>query len=277
MFEEGAPLSYIIVAVSLLLALLIIRCSFGNTAAPNVLVGVAQTAGMREIQADACDYLHREGETLLVAADGIGSGEKGRIAARVAADTIGRQFEAAGAGQNPVYFFRSAFQTANAAILRHIPDATAGACLLAAVIQNGSLYYALAGNCSLFVFRGRKLYSVSVGQTMDKLAYKAFQRKQISRAEALEVMREHRTYNFVGKDGFGEIEQQDAPIQLKAGDLILLMTDGVGQSLTDKEISEILRSKRNYDKAAKGLIYAVEDKKNPEQDNASVVLARIRM
>lgn len=271
-------MSYLIIAGCLLAALLIIRLSLGNTAGSRAVAGMAQTAGKREIQADVTYGVRRGDEILLLAADGAGSGEKGRVAAQVAVDTVVRQFEATGAGQNPVHFFRSSFGAANAAILRHIPDATAGACLLAALIQDGYLHYALAGNCSLLVQRGGKLFAVSDGQTVNTLARDAFRRKQISREEALEVMREHKAYNFLGKDGFGELEQADIPIRLKPGDLILLITDGVEQSLTRKEISELLRrGGRNHEKAAKNLISAVERKRNPEQDNASVVLARFRV
>jgi len=267
-------LSYLIIAVCLLVALLIVRRSLGNIAAPRSFACAAQTTGNREIQADTYEYLSWNGETLLLVADGVGSGEKGRIAAQVATDTIVRQFEATGAGQNLTYFFRNAFVAANAAILRHIPDATAGTCLLVAIIQDGHLYYGLAGNCSLLVFRKGKLHAVSEGQTIDRLANKAYRRKQISRAEALEVMRERRSYNFLGKDGFEEIEQQDVPIPLKPDDLILLVTDGVEQSITNKEITNILHSNRNIEIAANALISAVEQKHNPEQDNASAVFAR---
>lgn len=264
---------YLMIALCLLLALVIIRLSLGRFA-PSTSIGLAQTAGMREVQADAGGHCLRNGETLLVVADGIGSGIKGRMAAQVAVEIVTRQFEIGGAGQNPVYFFRSAFAAANAAILRHIPDATAGACLLAAVIQNGMLFYALAGNCNLFVCRGRRLYLVSKGQTMDELARQAFKEKRIGRAQTIQMVQDTRAYNFLGKDGLRELEIPQVPVRLQSGDVVLLATDGVQDALAAQELLPLLRERRGCAEKAKRLVETIENKRIPEQDNAFVVLAR---
>lgn len=267
---------YLVIAGCLLAALLIVRIALGNIGS-RTGVGMAQTTGMREIQADTGSFSWYGDEMLLLVADGIGSGEKGRAAAQVAINTVTRQFEAAGAGQNPVYFFRSAFQAANASVLRHIPDATAGACLLAAVIKGGLLHYALAGNCVLSVFRNGHIYPISEGQTINTLAKKAFRQKKITREEALEVMRERRAYNFIGRDGFRELEQDGTPVRLRHGDLILLFSDGVEEALAPKELMDLLRGGGSCEDKAVRLMRAIDHKRLKEQDNATAVIAKVRL
>ena len=265
-----------IVSCSLLIALLIVRISLGNTSKIVKLeFGLAQTPGNRQVNADEIDWAYYDDETFFAIADGIGPGDKAKTAARVAVHIISRVFEQTGVGGNPAYFFMNCFRGANSAVLRYIPDSTAGTSLLGVAVKEDKLYYALAGNCRVSIFRGGELYDLSEGHTFDVLARNAFLRQEITRIDALEAVKESRLYNFVGKDGFRDLEMFDTPVTLKRGDIILMMTDGVYEFCPSDTLAKILNSRGKCQVKADKIIETLDSNNHPEQDNASVIVARV--
>jgi len=270
-------MAYIIVTTALFVALVIIRIAIGNTSGmAKIDFGSYQTAGNRQVNADMVDWAYYDDQLLLVVADGIGAGDKAVTAAEVAVRIITRLFEHSGVGGNPAYYFMNSFKSANSTVLRYIPDSTAGASLLGVVFKDNRLYYALAGNCKVSVFRKRKLFDLSEGHTFDVLARRAFQRKEISRVDAKEAVKQSRLYNFVGKDGFQDLEMFDTPVLLKKGDIVLLMTDGVYDfydiGTVEKILSKRWTSSKNH---ARQIIEALDKENDPDQDNASIIVAKI--
>ncbi|MCL2837434.1 MAG: protein phosphatase 2C domain-containing protein [Defluviitaleaceae bacterium] len=269
-------MTYFIVSCCLLLAFLIVRAALGNISGVLRLeFGLSQTPGNRQVNADEIDWAYYGDETFFAVADGIGSGDKAKTAARVAVHIISRVFEQTGVGGNPAYFFMNCFRGANSTILRYIPDSTAGASLLGAAIKDNRLYYALAGNCKISVFREGELYDLSEGHTFDILARNAFIRKEITRIDALEAAKGNRIYNFVGKDGFRDLEMFDTPVTLKKGDIILLMTDGVYEFCEAEALAKILSSRDSCNTMAKRITDTLDKSNHLEQDNASIIVARI--
>lgn len=270
-------MSYVIISGCTLVALFILRFFVVGRVEPlpGMEVAHAQIIGRREINADVFEWAVRRGKTLLITADGIGTGTRGRTAALAATDSIARTFELQGLLANPAYFFKQAFHNANEAVLRYVPDGTAGANVLCALVDGGMLYYALAGNCQVSVFRRGKLIPLSEGQTLDVLARNAFKRQEIKREDAREVYHERRVYNYVGKDGFAELEMFDVPVTLKPGDVLVLMTDGVYDFCPPLDLEHILRTWRTCKQKAQAVMDLLSRLDNPGQDNATIVLARV--
>ena len=268
---------YVIVFGCAFIALLLIRFAvLGHIAPlPGLEIAHAQIIGRREIIAEAFEWSVRQGQTLLVVSDGVGSGTRGRTAALVATDSIIRTFDLDGLRSNPALYFKQAFSNANEAVLRYVPDGTAGANVLCVLVSEGSLYYALVGNCRVTVFRNGEIVPVSEGQTLDVLARNAFNRNELCRKDALNVMRERRVYNYVGKDHFRDIEMQDVPVKVKPGDSIILMTDGVFDFCPSLDFERILRSRRNSKQKATAIMDLLNEKEHPEQDNATVIIAKV--
>jgi len=269
-------MTYFIVSCGLYIALLIIRITLGNTSVIQKLdFGFSQTPGNRQVNADEIDWAYYDDEMLFAVADGIGTGDKGKTAANVAVHIVSRVFEQTGLGSNPAYFFMNSFRGVNSTILRYIPDSTAGASLLCAAIKGDSLYYALVGNCKISVFRAGELYDLSEGHTFDVLIRRAFQRKEITRTEALEAIKKNRLYNFIGKDGFKDLEMFDTPIKLHKGDLVLLMTDGVYEFCPSGILTEILDSHDSCEMMAQRITQKLDQINHPEQDNASAIIVKV--
>ena len=180
--------------------------------------GICQTNGRKEIQADIAMAFTNEAGTMAVLADGIGNENTGRLCAQLAADTVLDRYEPYHVLNHPAYFFKSTFAEANRRIQMTIGERRGGASLAAAFIDKTHLYYAVAGNVRIALKRGEELIPLSRGQTMDVLAAEAFENGSISRQEAIWCMDEKRVWNYLGMDGFREIELCGQPIRLKIND-----------------------------------------------------------
>jgi len=258
----------------LLLARLIVGS--GNvTMAGGPDIGSSMTIGDREVQEDQVGTLTTPSGTLAVLADGMGQEYGGRIASRAAVETFLDLFRDYNAFDNPQYYFRKAFNAANKAILRILGDERRGAAsVCAAMVRDGWLYYAGVGNGKLCVYRNGDLIPLSSGHTLDVLAEEKFRTGKLSRADALVLLEEHRLYNYVGQDGFHDVEYFDRPVTLRRGDIAVLMSDGVYDLLPWREIETVLAHGQDCQRMAYDIIELVNSSAAGQKDNASVILLR---
>lgn len=261
------------------MVLFLYRCSFGwgdttggLTGRSRPSEGICQTTGNQEVQADRADIWTGPAGTMAVVADGIGSANTGAICAQIAVDTILDQFEPYWELNNPAYFFRTAFFEANRRIQETIGDRRGGACAGVVFLDRTHLHYAVAGDVRIALLRGEELIPLSKGQTLDVLAAQAYEEGKISRQDAVWSMEEKRIWNYLGQDGFHEIEICENPIRLKAGDKVLLISKGVFEELSWREMEDILVDNQPAQELAGRLIRETEQKNDPEKDNGSVIL-----
>lgn len=238
-------------------------------------MGSSMTIGGREVQEDQVGSLQTPSGLLAVLADGMGREYGGRIASQAAVDTFLDLFRDYNAFDNPQFYFRKAFTAANRAILRILEDeGRGGASVGAAMVREGWLYYALVGNVKLCVYRGGDLVPLSAGHTLDVLAEDSFRAGHLSREEALVLLERRRLYNYVGQDGFRDVEYFDRPIALRRGDVVVLMSDGVYDLLPWREVEKILAGGGDCQSMAYAIIERVNRTAAEHKDNASVVLLR---
>ena len=238
-------------------------------------LGASMTIGGREVQEDCYDTLSTPSGLLIVLADGMGKAYGGRIASRLAVETFVDLFRDYNAFDNPQYYFRKAFAVANRAILNALGNERRGAAsVCAAMVRDGWLYYAGVGNVKLCVFRKGDLVPLSAGHTLDVLAKQSFRTGRLTREDALVLLENKRLYNYVGQDGFQNVELMDRPIALQQGDIVVLMSDGVYDLLPWREIEEVLSTGRDCQNMAYEIVEKVNQMATENKDNASVVLLR---
>ena len=200
--------------------------------------GASKTIGTREVQEDEYGILETQEGVMAVLADGMGKHYGGKIASRAAVEVFKDIFDDGNAFYNPQYYLRKAFQGANREILSLIEDGYGQACVAAVLIKDNRLYYASAGNVKIAVYRNKELVPVTVGHTISMLAKKQYAEGKLSRQDAASLMEHHRLYNYVGQDGFHDIEFFDTPIVLNGGEYILLMSDGMYETVRWKEMED---------------------------------------
>lgn len=239
-------------------------------------VGTSKTIGNRGIQEDEYGITESEEGTLAVLADGAGKEYGGKAAAKLAVQVFLDMFEDRNAFYNPQYYFRKSFQGANREILNQIEEKQGRAAVGAVLVKNRKLYYAVAGNIKVAVYRNHELVPISIGHTMEALARQKYGEGKLSREEALSLLEQKRLYNYVGQDDFQNIEFFDTPITLYGGEYILLMSDGLYDTARWKDIEDCLEDKGSCQEKAYRMIELINNSEEEEKDNASVVLLGVR-
>lgn len=260
----------ILVLTLLVFALLIKRMCASS--AKTVRIGTCMTIGDREVQEDNYAVWENSAGSLLVLADGMGRKYGGKIAGRIAVETFVDLFKEYKAFEKPHYYFRKAFHAANRAILNKVEDGRGSASVAAVLITDHTLYYALVGNIKIAVYHGEDLVPVSEGHTIDVLARQKYVQGSLAKESAIALLDRHRLYNFVGQDGFKDIEFFSQPLPLRSGDAVVLMSDGVYETLIWREIEQELAQGRDAQAQALQIIERVNRSKFQGKDNASIMI-----
>lgn len=235
---------------------------------------VSQTTGDQEIQADVSEIMKSSAGTLAILSDGMGKANTGKVCARIAADTLLDAYRSYDVLQNPEYFFKTSFREAHARIQKTIGNRRGGACVAAVFVNGRTLHYGLAGNIRVALFRNQELIPISKGQTMDVLALNAFEEGVLTKSEAVWSMEETRIWNYLGLDGFHEIEICEPPIRLKPEDVILLLSKGIYEALSWADIEDILLKDLTMKEKADLIVMEAERRKSLEKENGSVLLLK---
>ena len=239
-------------------------------------VGASKTIGDRETQEDAFGIRELEDGVMAVLADGMGKSFGGKLAAETAVEAFLQVFGDEAAAYNPQYSFRKAFNGANREILKRLNGVQGCASVTAALVKGRKLYYAAAGDVKAAVYRGGELVPVSSGHTISALARQKYEEGRLTREEALSLLDRHRLYNFVGRDGFKDIEFFDTPISLYGGEYVLLMSDVLYETARWKDMEDCLEGAGDCQTKAYALIELVNQSQAADRDNASAVLVKCR-
>lgn len=239
--------------------------------------GASRTIGDREVQEDEFGITETEEGLMAVLADGMGKRYGGKIASRIAVQVFLDLFEDHNAFYNPQYSFRKAFQGANREILNELEENQGSASVGAVMIKNQKLYYAVVGNVKIAVYRNQELVPVSSGHTIGVLAKQKYEEGKLTRQEAAGLLDHHRLYNFVGQDGFRDVEFFDTPIALRGGEYVLLMSDGLYETARWKDMEDCLEGEGSCQEKAYRLVELVNQSEEEEKDNAAVVLIQIKV
>lgn len=239
-------------------------------------VGKSMTIGSREVQEDQVGTAETSAGVMAVLADGAGKAYGGRMASRIAVDACIDIFQDYNAFHNPQHYFRKAFHCANREILKALGDENRGTASVGCVlVSEGLLYYSLAGNVGIYVYREGNLVPVSSGHTVAVLAEERFREGKLSREDALKMLHNKRLYNYLGQDGFRDMELFDAPVRMKRGDIVVLMSDGLYELIGTRELEEVLSGTSDCQKKAYDMIELVNQNPGEMKDNASVILLGI--
>lgn len=240
-------------------------------------IGCDCLIGNRELQEDSSEIVFSKDKIMAVIADGRGKNKAGKISSLMASAIFSKLFKQEDSLQNINYFYKKAFNITNREILKKFDDGKGGASIVAAIIKDGMLHYALVGNAKICVFRNQELIALSEGHTVNIIAEQGFYQGKISKEKALGALKQKRLLNYVGQDGFKEVEIYDAPITLKLDDIIVLMSDGVHNYLPWSNIEKVLKKKISSQEIAQDIIDKLYETKIENKDNASIIVMKYKV
>ncbi|MEK4114941.1 protein phosphatase 2C domain-containing protein [Paenibacillus sp. FSL W8-0919] len=239
---------------------------------PAVMIGNGQTIGRRPEQDDYFSSVSTDCGTLAVLADGISGLAHGRMASTVAVSAFIREFIQLENGSDlPSYFTRAA-RISNREILHRLRGGRGGTTLVAAVVQHSKLYWGAVGDSTISVFRNGQFIPMNSKHILEYELEARYLAGEITREAIASHPMRKRLVNYLGFDGFKNLDISPEPFTLRKGDKVLLLSDGVYNALTELELEEILTKRISPNEAAEEIIQAVEDKGYSDQDNATVVI-----
>lgn len=217
-------------------------------------------------QPEDAERLARKGAIFLVA-DGMGGHRSGELASRHAVDQVIRDYMDAPT-TDIARTLRSAFQAANATLYTpgSRPDRGGedrrrwGTTLVAAVVRRDELWVANVGDSRAYLLRDGRLRQLSQDHTWAA---------DLDVAPAADWPGRHLITRALGLKAEVEVDVSDRPLQLRAGDRLILCSDGLYTPLSDAEIHDIAVRLLPQD-AARALVAAANDRGGP--DNVSVIV-----
>jgi serine/threonine protein phosphatase PrpC len=228
--------------------------------------------GDRKGNEDRVGYSYSRDVLLMAIADGMGGHIDGEVAAEIAVTEITRRFqqEAVNKLKKPFDFLVSAIQSAHRAIVSHAVEHNLLECprttIVACIVQNGSAFWAHAGDSRLYVLRRGEL----VMQTQDHSRVQMMiDAGEITPEMAARHPERNKIFSCLG----GVVPPQIATgreFPLETGDTLMLSTDGFWSQIPGSILGSMLRKQTLVD-VMPGLLGEAHRRAKGESDNLSVV------
>jgi len=236
----------------------------------------AAIIGDRQNQEDygRISYRTKDLSLLAVVSDGIGGNNAGEVASRSATEEFHRSFPERKIIDIPVAL-RQCLDASNSAILlesKRGPSSEGLGCTLVAVfVIDNRLYWISVGDSLLFVFRGGTLHRKNEDHSMAPIIEKSRLEGKITAEEAANHPHRNALRSALSGDRMELIDCPSNPIELVAGDIIILATDGL-LTLSNEEIQAVIVKYKGEgaEFICSALLNAVKAKGKARQDNTLV-------
>ena len=255
---------------------------------PRFDVACALDRGGRDYQEDSLisDFAVGDDCGIVVLADGMGGHSAGDVASKIVVTEVFSELKF----HSDLFFdeaeklpdiMERALYSANNCIRATMNENEAsrgmGSTVIAAVLAGNRMFWSSVGDSPLYHFRGGRMTQVNEDHSMaphiDALA--------ATGAIDPETARTHPDRNSltsaIAGGRINRVDNRGVALELKAGDILVVSSDGL-QFLDDKTIAKtIARNKRRPSAdIANALLQAVKGLNEPEQDNISFAVIKVR-
>lgn len=251
-----------------------------------VYVGISSVIGKRHEQQDAVkadsDYAFAEdGRGIAVLCDGMGGLSGGERASKLCSETIYRAFHEKPDSVSIPQFYAEWISRADEAVagLKNSAGAplNAGTTMVSVVIENGMLHWASVGDSRIYIQRRGEIACLTHDHNLLMLLNEKVKRGEMTRQEADADPKKEALISYIGVGGVRYIDRNSTPMKLQDGDHIILCSDGLYRTVTEAEMLQIVRCfAGETESAAQALTQLALSKRNPHQDNTSVIVLEYR-
>ena len=245
-------------------------------------IGNAQNIGKRGNQEDAFatsdinnQRLVSESGILAVVADGMGGLADGELVSSAAVAAVYREFPMLSNDWMPqqklLYLVQRANDAANG--VTGGSRNQGGSTLVMTLVRDGKLWFASVGDSRICLVRGGSLITLTRPHVYETDLDKRASGGSISFEAALADGQRNALTSYIGMGELEQIDYHPRGIQLLSGDWVLLMTDGVFNTLDEEEIASALFG--GAQNAAERIESRVIAKGLPRQDNMTIIALRM--
>ena len=228
---------------------------------------------------DAVAHPASEAVLIAVLADGMGGHTGGALASRMVCE---RFLDACSSRNGPVpERLLTALEAANSALATKVHQnpmlAGMGSTLIGAVFSGEGVEWVSVGDSPLMLYRGGEIALLNEDHSLAPELDRLVAAGRMTEAEARHDPRRHMLRSAVTGDEIDMVDVSRHPLRLVEGDFVILASDGL-HTLDTAEIARIVTAygADGASAVAAALIRAVEDLREPHQDNATVVAVRLK-
>jgi serine/threonine protein phosphatase PrpC len=206
---------------------------------------------------------------VFVVADGMGGAQAGEVASRLAIEAFQRQLPESGTPEQRLAdCVRAANRTIYETSRTEHERAGMGTTLTAAYLDDADLAIAHVGDSRAYLFRGHTLKRLTQDHS---LVEELKRRGKLTEEQAAEHPQRSIITRALGPEPDVEVDTWTYPV--RAGDVLLLCSDGLTSMINEQQIASILASAPSLERTAQLLIAAANEAGG--RDNITVILFRL--
>lgn len=237
-------------------------------------VGRLQNIGKRPGQQDSMGVISVQGGVFAVVADGMGGLSDGdKVSQKIVQTMLGdvNNRPANQIAENMAQLVAHANSEVNQ-MLGYSNQYKSGSTLLAVMAEPGRFHWIAVGDSRIYLYRGGSIIQMNHEHVLEmELVTKAVNR-ELSFQEARGNKKKGSVTSFIGMGELRYIDMSLGPVSFLPGDKILLMSDGVFNTLSETELSALLEANPDPAQAAKVIEAGVLARNRPHQDNFSCII-----
>lgn len=245
-----------------------------SEAAKPLRIGKLHNIGARPGQQDSFGTALIPGGVLAVVADGMGGLADGDKVSQTIVRTMLADAAQLGRGNNHQKLYTLAAH-ANQAVLSMLGPSRryqSGSTLISVLIQEGWLQWLSIGDSRIYLYRAGRLFQLNREHVLEQEMLVDIVNNRRTLSQVYQNGKRKGLTSFIGMGELKYVDASPRPMRLQVGDKVLLMSDGVFNTLSETEIEAILTNKPDVVQAAAVLEQSVLARNNPKQDNFTAVL-----
>ncbi len=206
-----------------------------------------QGVGARERQEDSFTVVNafdvmkiKEQGLFFAVCDGMGGMADGALASQTAVQSLRASFQSMNRSSDLASQLKDSIYRASSEVEAKI-GGDGGSTCVAAIIYQERLYYASVGDSFLYLLRDGSLYRMNREQNVCHDKYmEEIRDGSADPSDYQDQAEANALTGFLGMVGLEDVDCSVRPFPLKAGDVLLACSDGVGGVISENETKEIL-------------------------------------
>lgn len=235
--------------------------------------------GRRDTQQDTGYTAACDDEVLAVVCDGMGGMRGGELASEAAVERFLEEYEKNGQGGGSAWLEEAIELVDDRVYSLKTPDGSrlgAGTTLVAAHVINDSVSWVSAGDSRLYIIRAGQLVQITTDHNYFFQLDGMLESGAIdSERYQIEVQDGEALISYAGMGGLQWKDISRTPLQLAAGDTLLICSDGLYRSVSDEKILAAVCASQTMEDAAICLEHELCAAAQPEQDNYTYILIHL--
>ncbi len=242
-----------------------------------------QIDGARDYQEDA--YMVNQlgesdnGETcsLIIMADGMGGHAAGNVASNMVVATFNKTFQAKFPTPEVAEVLTEALNRSNDQIRASVKETPAlrgmGCTMVTAYLQDNKLFWVSVGDSHLYLIRDRELIKQNADHSYG--AYLDMMKEQGMEIDEQAGMSRNMLMSAMTGEEISSIDVSETPIKLRAGDRVIVASDGL-DTLGAGAIIQYSSWSSTAKECVYALLKAVEDANKINQDNTTLIVIDVK-